>query len=115
MLTLAAAEFLLVGLAVHVAAFVRFSGDLPGETEGFLLWIRSAVFAAAVVTAMTCVGLYQLRQRLEVEGVMIRVALALLLAAVGLALLYYTIPTLQLGRGWLALSFAFALAFLIGS
>jgi sugar transferase (PEP-CTERM system associated) len=112
---LAAAEFVLGFAAVHVAALVRFTGDLPTETEGWLLWLRAFVFSAAVVTGLTAMGLYQIRQRLNVEGVLIRLLLGLGFAAVALAVLYYVVPTVKLWRGWWALSFLFTLLLLIGS
>jgi FlaA1/EpsC-like NDP-sugar epimerase len=115
MTLLAGAEFILALAAVHIAAFVRFTGDLPADTEGIVLWLRSAVFGAVVIIALTAMGLYQSRQRLNVEGVLIRMVLALALAAVGLALIYYVLPQVALWRGWWVLSLVLTLVFLVGS
>jgi sugar transferase (PEP-CTERM system associated) len=112
---LAAAEFVLAVAAVHFAAFMRFTGDLPAETEGALLWLRSVVFAAVVVIALTAMGLYQIRQRLKIEGVLVRIVLGLGLAAAGLALIYFALPDLRLWRGWWALSLVLTLLLLICS
>jgi sugar transferase (PEP-CTERM system associated) len=112
---LAVAEFALATAAVHVAAFVRFTGDVPTEMEGPLLWLRSLVFGAVVVIALTAMGLYQIRQRLKIEGVLVRIGLGLGLAAVGLALIYFAIPDLRLWRGWWALSIVLTLLLLICS
>ncbi len=106
---LAAGEFVLAVVAVHAAAFVRFAGDLPAETEGSVLWLRSLIFGAVVVVSMTAIGLYQIRQRLKIEGVAVRVALGLGLAAVGLAVIYFAVPILRLWRGWWVLSFVLTL------
>jgi sugar transferase (PEP-CTERM system associated) len=117
MALLAAIEFLLAALAVPLAALVRFSGDLdlPEEKSGALLWVSAAVFAAAVVVALTAMGLYQARQRLNVEGVLARMTIGLLFAAVGQAVTYYFVPQLALWRGWWLLSFVSAGLLLIVS
>jgi sugar transferase (PEP-CTERM system associated) len=114
-IVLAAVEFVLAVAAVQFAAFVRFSGHLPAEIEGWRLWVRAAVFGAAVIVGLTAMGLYQVRQRLKVEAVLIRMLVGLGFAAVGLTLVYYAIPDLGLGRGWWALSFTFTLLLLVGS
>jgi sugar transferase (PEP-CTERM system associated) len=67
------------------------------------------VFAGVVVVAITAMGLYQSRQRLGVEGVLARILIGLVFAAVGLALVYYLVPQLALWRGWFFLSFVFTL------
>jgi sugar transferase (PEP-CTERM system associated) len=106
---LAVAEFLIAVAAVHLATFARFGGDWPDEAEGSLHWLRSLVFAGVVVVAITAMGLYQSRQRLGVEGVLARILIGLVFAAVGLALVYYLVPQLALWRGWFFLSFVFTL------
>lgn len=115
MAVLAGVEFLLVLAAVHLAAAVRFMGDLPDDTDGGVLWMRSTVFAAVVLVALTSMGLYQGRQRLTRAGVASRLLIALTFAAVGLGLIYYAIPPLSLWRGWWALSFVFVVLFLCAS
>jgi sugar transferase (PEP-CTERM system associated) len=115
MVALAATEFLLVSIAVYVAAFVRFTGALPDDAGGSPFWLRALAFAAVVVIALTAMGLYQVRQRLKIEGVLVRVVIGLGFAAVGLGLLYYIVPAFALWRGWWALSFIFTLLLLAGS
>jgi len=112
MLWLAGAEFALAIAAVHLATFARFGGDLPDEAQGALHWLRAAVFAGAVVVAMTTMGLYQVRQRLTVEGVLARLLIGLALAAVALALIYYIVPAFAIWRGWLLLSLVITLLLL---
>lgn len=114
MAVLATAEFLLAFAAVHLAAALRFMGELPEETQG-VLWVRSAVFAAVVLIALTSMGLYQVRQRLTRSGVAGRLLIALTFAAFALGLIYYAIPRLSLWRGWWALSFIFVMFFLCAS
>jgi sugar transferase (PEP-CTERM system associated) len=77
--------------------------------------MRSAVFAAVVLIALTSMGLYQGRQRLTRAGVVSRLLIALTFAALGLGLIYYAVPPLSLWRGWWALSFVFVVLFLCAS
>src|SRR5690606_18297093 len=52
---------------------------------------------------------------ISIEGVLSRLLLALIFAALGLALIYYVAPIFSLWRGWWALSFVFTALFLFGS
>jgi sugar transferase (PEP-CTERM system associated) len=117
LIVLAGVELLLGVLAVYVAGAVRFGGmQLPADAGSpWLVLVRACVFAAASVLALTAMGLYQSRQRLSVEGVIVRVIAALGLAAVGLAVLYFFIPAVEIGRGWWAISLAVSLLFLGGT
>jgi sugar transferase (PEP-CTERM system associated) len=112
---LAAAEIGLAFAAVYIATLVRFSGSLPTGEDGEWLWLRAAVFSAAVCLGLTAMGLYQIRQRLTFEGVLVRVAIGLVFAALGLTLVYFVYPPVSLWRGWWALSFIFAFLLLIAS
>jgi sugar transferase (PEP-CTERM system associated) len=112
-LVLVIVEFAIAFLAVELAAWIRFQGDFPGEAVGWPMTLRAAVFALAVVVALTAMGLYQIRQRLRIEGILARLMIGLGLAALGLALIYYVTPQLSFGRGWWALSFLVTLILLI--
>jgi sugar transferase (PEP-CTERM system associated) len=114
MTLLAGTELLLAIAAVYLAAVVRFAGDLS-EENGTLLLARAAVFGVAVVVAMTAMGLYQSRQRLRIEGVVVRVGIGLGIAAVATAVTYQVATPLSLGRGWWFISLLLALAFLLAS
>jgi sugar transferase (PEP-CTERM system associated) len=109
------AEFVLANCSVYLGTLVRFSGDLDTGPDIGWLWVRAAVFGAAVVVGVTAMGLYQIRQRLTFEGVVVRVLLALGFAAMVLALVFFLQPALSLWRGWLALSLLFALLLLLAS
>jgi sugar transferase (PEP-CTERM system associated) len=86
---------------------------MPVEAEGWLLWVRSFVFSGTVVTGLTAMGLYQARQRLNVEGVLVRVFMGLVFSTVGLAVVYYFVPDLKLWRGWWLLSVIFTALLLV--
>ena len=115
MAVLASVEFLLALGAVHLAATVRFMGDVPDATDLGALWVRSTFFGAVVFIALTSMGLYQGRQRLTKAGVISRLLSAVAFAALGLGLAYYAIPPLALGRGWWGLSVVFLVLFLCAS
>src|SRR5688572_4355123 len=104
MAALAGVELLLSSSAVLIGGFVRLGGEWPTTTQGPLLWLRALVFGVVVVVALTAMGLYQSRQRLNVEGTLVRVLIGLSFAAVGLAVIYYFLPALALWRGWWLLS-----------
>ena len=112
---LAISEIGLAYLAVYIATLVRFSGALPGADHGEWLWLRAAAFAAAVCLGLTAMGLYQVRQRLTIEGVIVRLVIGLGFAALGLTVVYFVYPPLLLWRGWWALSFVFAFLLLVAS
>ncbi len=111
---LAVVEFCLSWAAVYAAAWVRAGGswDFGREFMG-PVFPRGVVFAAAIVFGLMAMGLYHTRQRLTVEAVLVRVGIALVLAAIGLTLIYFAIPSLAMGRGWWALSLAFTALLLI--
>jgi sugar transferase (PEP-CTERM system associated) len=113
MFVLSGTEWLLAICAVYAGALIRFVGmNLPSDAgPTWLILLRAIVFAGAVVLALTTMGLYQSRQRLGIEGVIVRVVAALGLAAVGLALLYYVVPVIEIGRGWWAISIVVTVLF----
>jgi len=110
-----AVELALAFSAVLAAAGLRFQGDFPADAVGWSLVLRATVFAVAVVVALTAMGLYQIRQRLKIEGVLARLVIGLGFAAVALALIYYVAPVVSLWRGWWVLSFAVTLGLLVAS
>src|SRR5690606_14672874 len=74
-----------------------------------LLW--SLAFSVAVVVGVTAVGLYQAKQRLKLEGVVVRLGVGLGLAAIFLALVNFFFPLGATGALW-AWSFAISLVLL---
>ena len=88
-----------------MAAYIRFETNtqLIDESIGPLL-PRALVFAATINLAMIAMGLYQARLREGMSGIMLRTAVSFLVGGMGLALLFYIIPSLFTGRGTLALA-----------
>jgi sugar transferase (PEP-CTERM system associated) len=82
----------LAELGVSAAAFVGVSYWVGNEASGLRLVLRLVVFGGAVVLANTAMGLYQARQRLKIEGVVVRLAVALAGALAALALIDFILP-----------------------
>lgn len=105
-------EAAIAGLAVYAAIFIRFSGFSSTlrafEANMGPLWPKAALIAAVFVLSMAGLGLYQLRHRARFLGVFVRLVIALLAAELALALIFYLAPSLDVGRGVLALTGAFA-------
>ena len=111
---LALIEAATVVAAVYVAILLRFSGFTATlaffEASTGPIWPRALLVAGVVLVSLASLGLYQLRQRARFAGVLVRLAMALLLAEVALALIFYAAPTLYIGRGVTVLTAGFAFA-----
>ena len=104
-LVLALIEFLACMLAVLVAVYVRFDGLAMVSREGMDNPMISATMFASVMTAsLMAMGLYQSNFRGGSLGVLLRTLIGFLTGTVVLALVYYFLPSLYLGRGVLAIS-----------
>ena len=109
---LGVAEIAVVIFAVYAAIILSY----PGESIAFIesavgpIWIRAIMSAGVVLLANLSMGLYQLRKRASVTGVMARLIIALSAAIVSLQLLSYFVPGVAMGWGVLVgagtLSFA---------
>jgi sugar transferase (PEP-CTERM system associated) len=110
---LAFSEALIVVLALHAAILLRFAGasDPLGTFEASQgpLWLRALVLALVFILALASVGLYQLRQRARYIGVFVRLLIAMAVAHIVLALIFYAAPGLDVGRGVMGLTGGFAL------
>ncbi len=66
------------------------------------------VFALVMVVSMTALGLYQRGLQERAAGFLVRLGLAFLFGTMTMSLLFYTIPSLHVGRGVLGLALGFA-------
>lgn len=108
-LLLALLEFCVCVAAVYIAVYVRFDGLGPTEVKDINSpVITSLLFGMVMPVTMMAMGLYQSRFRGGILGVFLRSIIGFICGAAILALLYYLIPSLYLGRG------VFALAIVIG-
>jgi sugar transferase (PEP-CTERM system associated) len=85
---LIAVEFGTAALAFIVSAVLLNKGVADSPTA---LGLWASVFGFVVVMSLTAVGLYQSKQRLRIEGVLVRVGAGLLIAATTLALVDFVL------------------------
>jgi len=99
-LLLALIEFCVCVAAVFIAVYVRFDGQRLSEIESIdSPVVSSLLFGLIMPVTMMAMGLYQSRFRGGILGVFLRSIIGFMCGAVSLALLYYVIPSLYLGRG----------------
>jgi sugar transferase (PEP-CTERM system associated) len=100
---LALIEAATVGLAVYFAILVRFHGFTATfaafEATAGQIWPRALLVAGIFLLSLAALGLYELHHRAGFNGVLVRLALAIMLAEVALALIFYVAPQLFVGRG----------------
>jgi len=114
-LLLALIEFCICVAAVYVAVYVRFDGQRLTEIESINSpVVTSILFGMVMPITMMAMGLYQSRFRGGILGVFLRSIIGFLCGAVVLALLYYLIPSLYLGRGVFAIAIILAF-FMVGT
>lgn len=108
---LAVIEGVIFFLAPYAAALLRFDTSLA-EVEGaagpMLPW--AILFAGVLFLSMTATGLYNSRQRSHLAGLLARVAASVLGGTLFVAVIFYLVPVLHIGRGTLLLSAIFAFA-----
>lgn len=114
-LLLAIFEFFICVVAVFIAVYVRFDGSQITEVESINSpFATSLLFGLVMPTTMMAMGLYQSRFRGGILGVFLRSVIGFTCGAAILALFYYLIPTLYLGRGVFALAIIIAF-FMVGT
>ena len=111
---LALAEAAVVVIGLYAAIFIRFAGSSATlaafEASRGPFLPRAFAIAAVSILALAALGLYQLRQRTRFTAVFVRIVIAMAVAQIALALLFYAAPGLDVGRGVMGLSGAFTLA-----
>jgi sugar transferase (PEP-CTERM system associated) len=109
---LALAEAGVLVLALLGAIFIRFNGFSSTlsafESSVGPLWPRALLVVGIFLASLFALGLYQLRHRSSFTGVLVRLLLAILLAEAALALSFYVVPALFVGRGVTVLIGGFA-------
>ena len=107
-------EHVLIVLSVLIAAAVRVG--YPGETvtaTGAVLW-RASLIASVLQICLHYSDLYDLRSLTDHRDLFIRLLRALGAASVILALFYYWIPTLIIGRGVFVIASLFIVGLVVG-
>ncbi len=113
-LLLALLEFCICVAAVYVAVYVRFDRTLTDVVHIRSPILSSTLFGLVMPITMMAMGLYQSRFRGGVLGVFLRSVIGFAGGAVILALLYYIVPSLYLGRGVFGLAILIAF-FMVGT
>ena len=104
-LILGVLETLALVAGVYAGTYLRFSGDaevIYGSIGS--LWPRALLIAAVVIISMVAMGLYHARMRPKRTGIAVRLIASFAFSGAALALLFYTFPSLYVGRGALLLS-----------
>ncbi|MEO8459063.1 MAG: TIGR03013 family XrtA/PEP-CTERM system glycosyltransferase [Dokdonella sp.] len=107
---LAVCELLLLTASLWISMHLRFWDDPKSLVEfSFLLPVRALVFGGMIVLAMAALGMYQPRMREGWFGMLARQTIGFSLGSAGLAVVYYAIPQLHVGRGVAGLALLIAL------
>lgn len=109
--TLAASEALIFFGALLLAFRVRMGTWQPPQVEGAAeaLWPCAAVFSAALLVSLLAFGLYNSLQTASASGVLVRLLAGIANGTVVTAAMFYSFPSLWLGRGVLGFAALFAL------
>ena len=109
LLGLALAEFVSFCAAMFGAVLVRMGLDLPAfELQYGPLLPRVLVFGAVSSLTFLALGLYTTRQRAGFFGVGLRIVIALLVAIAVVATVFFVFPSVDTGRGIVAIAAAVA-------
>jgi sugar transferase (PEP-CTERM system associated) len=86
---IAVVDFVLAFASVFLAYFALRSAELGGPlgVHELPLAVYAGLFAVAVTAALAAMGLYGIQQRYGIEGAVVRIAVGIVFAAIGIALL----------------------------
>ncbi len=101
-LVLALFDAIIILLAVIASAVFQFPAN-SDVVEPTLL-VRAGAVSIVMLLCIGAMGLYQSKQRARIEGIMARLLVAVGIGAGVLAVLFYLIPSLYLGRRVLLLA-----------
>jgi sugar transferase (PEP-CTERM system associated) len=106
LLLLALAEGLILFAAMYVGVALRFIvGDTGGLEEILPIYPRATVFALVMLSVMSTFGLYLREAPTGEWGYYARFMASFVVGPVVMALIFYVVPALFLGRGAIALAF----------
>ncbi|HJR69418.1 MAG TPA: TIGR03013 family XrtA/PEP-CTERM system glycosyltransferase [Gammaproteobacteria bacterium] len=100
-------EFVAAAASVYAAGFLRFGTDWPAEGDLHPSLPKALLFGAATVVGLAAMGLYQNHyRRLSREAIVARIFIALSVAALAEAVIFFLLPVFAQGRGIWILSAA---------
>src|SRR6185436_13408068 len=111
--TLIGVEHVVIVLAVFIAVLLRFGTPEVFGAGLAILW-RASLIAAVLQICLHYSDLYELRSLVDRRDLFIRLLRALGVASVILAVLYYWLPTLIIGRGVFVIASVFVVALVVG-
>ncbi|MEK6749943.1 MAG: TIGR03013 family XrtA/PEP-CTERM system glycosyltransferase [Pseudomonadota bacterium] len=117
LILLALLEALMFFSSVYMGAIARFGWEYHDPSDPHAIqpvWLKAAIFTFVMISAMTACGLYQRHLREGVVGMLLRVAIASLLATVAASLLFYLFPdAVFFGRGIFGIAMLISIATVI--
>jgi len=114
-LVLALVDALILVMAVMLGGVIRLPAlQPPFSAEPLQLLPNAVLFAAIVLGTMVATGLYQSGLRERLPGLAKRLAVTFLLAGFPLAMAFYLLPELYLGRGLLVLAMVLSYGGILG-
>ena len=103
-------EALILLAAMYFGVSLRFVGDdADGQKMIGAIWPRALVFTGVMLTIMTAMGLYQRELRESDWGYYARFGISFVIGFVAMTLIFYSVPSLLLGRGAFALTLLLSL------
>lgn len=107
---LAVSELCIIVAAIFLAAYLRFNGDTGEIADVLGPMDYRGLFAAVILSvSMGAMGLYQSNAYEGLTGQLLRATVAFLLGSIALAVLYYALPELYMGRGMFVMASVLAL------
>ena len=107
-LSLSLLETAIFASALQIGNLLRFKETTDIVQVSFFL--PSAIFAVIMLICMTGMGLYQRSQGWKAAAIVLRLGGAFLLGTLGMALVFYALPDLLVGRGILGFALLYAFA-----
>jgi sugar transferase (PEP-CTERM system associated) len=106
-LTLSITEWMIFLCALPLGVAFRFDLRLPPETTSGELVLIGIVYATVMSLSITAMGLYQ-RGMHDADAGRFRLAMAFIGGTAALALVYYLVPSISIGRGVIGLTLLFS-------
>jgi sugar transferase (PEP-CTERM system associated) len=95
-------------VSLNLGTRVRFGWSLESDLEGLPVEVTALVFTLVMSSAMTALGLYQRGVQEREAGFIVRLGLSFLLGMASLTIVFYTVPSMFIGRGVVGLSLIFS-------
>ena len=101
-------EAIVFFLASQVGAFARYGWQLPPDVSLLSCIATGILFSVGMSVAMISMGLYQRGAQAQEAAFVVRLGLAFVLGTALLAVAFYAVPALFMGRGVIGLSLVFS-------